>query len=236
MLKFSSTLVSMIGTALLAASGTAAASGALPPQEPAAVMAEVETFLLSQAATYPGATHITVESPRLTSQPACAHMQAFLPSGQRLRTRMTVGVRCMAPQTWTTYVQANLSIMGHYYVANRTIQVGDTLSLDDLSAREGDVLRLSGGTIFDPSQAVGYVASQRISAGNPIKSRSLRSPDSIQRGQSVRTEARGLGFVATGEGKALENGTPGAQIQVRSSSGQIVSGTVLNANTVQVMM
>ncbi|HWL29149.1 MAG TPA: flagellar basal body P-ring formation chaperone FlgA [Burkholderiaceae bacterium] len=236
MLKFPSTLVSIIGGTLLAMSGPVAASNALLAQDPAAVSAEVDAFLRGQAASYPGSTHIIVEPPRLTNQPACAHLQAFLPTGQRLRSRMTVGVRCMAPQTWTTYVQANLSILGYYYVANRSIQVGDILSLDDLSAREGDILRLSGGTVFDPSQAVGYVASQRIPAGGPIKARSLRSPDSIQRGQTVRTEARGLGFVATGEGKALENGAPGSQIQVRSSSGQIVSGTVLNANTVQVMM
>jgi flagella basal body P-ring formation protein FlgA len=236
MLKFSSTLVSISGGVLLAVTGTVAASSAQPPQNPAAVVAEVHEFLRGQATSYPGSTHITIEAPRLTNQAACAHLQAFLPSGQRLRSRMTVGVRCMAPQSWTTYVQANLSILGHYYVANRTIQVGDTLTLDDLTAREGDILRLSGGTVFDPSQAVGYVASQRISAGGPIKSRALRSPDSIQRGQTVRTEARGLGFVATGEGKALENGTPGAQIQIRSSSGQIVSGTVLNSHTVQVMM
>jgi flagella basal body P-ring formation protein FlgA len=236
MLQLPSTLVAILGGALLAAAASAGASNALPMQDPAAVASEVEAFLRGQATSYPGSTHIVVEPPRLTNQPACAHLQAFLPSGQRLRSRMTVGIRCMAPQAWTTYVQANLSILGHYYVANRNIQVGDTLSLDDLSAREGDILRLSGGTVFDPSQAVGYVASQRISAGGPIKSRSLRSPDSIQRGQTVRTEARGSGFVATGEGKALESGAPGAQIQVRSSSGQIVSGTVVNGSTVRVMM
>src|SRR3546814_3068201 len=86
------------------------------------------------------------------------------------------------------------------------------------------------------SDLVGYIASQRISAGTPIKSRALRDPDSIQRGQAVRTEARGTGFVATGEGQALQSGAPGTQIQVRSSSGQIVSGTVLNATTVLVIM
>src|SRR3546814_19460342 len=68
------------------------------------------------------------------------------------------------------------------------------------------------------SDLVGYIASQRISAGTPIKSRALRDPDSIQRGQAVRTEARGTGFVATGEGQALQSGAPGPQIQVRSKS------------------
>ena len=137
---------------------------------------------------------------------------------------------------WNTRVQANLNIQGYYYVANHTIQPGHTLSLNDLTGREGDLLSVARGVVFDPSQAVGYVAKYRISAGGVIKSSALRDPDSIARGQQVRTEARGVGFVATGEGKALEGGAPGAQIQVKSSSGQIVSGTVLNSNTVQVIM
>ncbi len=219
--------------------GAPASYAALPEQavqDAALVAAEVETFLRGQASSYPGAAEISVEAPRITRQLPCEQLQPFLPSGQRLRSRMTVGVRCMAPSSWTTYVQVNLSIQGHYYVANRNIAAGDTVSLDDLSAREGDILRLSNGIVFDPSQAVGYIAAQRIPAGGPVKSTALRDPNSIQRGQSVRTQARGPGFVATGEGQALQGGPPGAQIQVRSSSGQIVTGTVLDANTVQVAL
>src|SRR3546814_20639164 len=132
---------------------------------------------------------------------------------------MSVGVRCVAPEVWTSHVKATLSIQGYYYVANRNIEVGEVVSLDDMAAREGDILRLANNIIFDPSQAVGYIASQRIRAGGPIKSSALRDPDSIQRGHMVRTEARGAGFVATGEGPALQNGAPGAQIQGRARSG-----------------
>lgn len=213
-----------------------AAASTTDSQDPALVAAEVETFLRGQASNYPGSVQISIDTPRITRQAACEQLQAFLPSGQRLRSRMTVGVRCAAPEAWTSYVQANLGIQGFYYVANHTIQPGDTLSLDDLSTREGDLLRLSPGMVFDPSHVVGHIATQRLTAGSPIKSGALRNPQSIQRGQAVRTEARGQGFVASGEGKALQSGAPGTQIQVRSSSGQIVNGTVLNSNTVQVIM
>jgi flagella basal body P-ring formation protein FlgA len=205
-------------------------------QDPAQVTAEVEAFLMGHAAGYPGAATISVETPRLNQQAQCDHLEPFLSGGQRLRSRMTVGVRCMAPQAWTTYVQANLSIQGYYYAANRSINVGDTLSLDDLNAREGDILRLSNGVVFDPSHVVGHIAQQRISAGAAIKSSALRDPNSIVRGQAVRTEARGVGFVANGEGQALQSGPPGAQIQVRTSSGQIVTGTVVSGTTVRVTM
>jgi flagella basal body P-ring formation protein FlgA len=211
-------------------------AGGEPLQDAALVTAEVESFLRTQAETYPGSVEVAAEAPRITRQRACSALQPFLPSGQRLRSRMTVGVRCAAPDSWTLYVQANLGIQGYYYVANRSIQVGDLVSLDDLAAREGDLLRLSSGVVFDPSQVVGHIATQRVAAGSPLKSSALRSPDSVQRGQMVRTEARGAGFVASGEGQALQSGAPGVQIQVKSSSGQIVTGTVLNASTVLVLM
>jgi flagella basal body P-ring formation protein FlgA len=205
-------------------------------QDPAYVAAEVEMFLRGQADSFPGSVHVTVDTPRITRQAACSELQPFLPSGQRLRTRMTVGVRCVAPESWTSYVQANLSVMGFYYVANRTIQVGDILSLDDVTAREGDLLRLAGGVVFDPSHLVDHTATQRIAMGAPIKSGALRGAGSIQRGQTVRTEARGQGFVVTGEGQALQGGAPGTQIQIRASSGQVLSATVINASTVRVLM
>lgn len=149
---------------------------------------------------------------------------------------MSVAVRCLSPQPWTLHVQAELTIDGYYYVTNRTLQVGEVISLDDLVPREGDILRLPPNTVTDPSLAVGYITTQRINSGSTLRSSALRDPQSIQRGQTVRTIARGVGFVATGEGQALQSGSPGSQIQVRVSSGQIITGTVLDAQTVQVLM
>lgn len=204
-------------------------------QDPAAIVAEVEAFLLSQAQILPGTPEVVVTPPRINRQAACEHLDPFLTNPQ-LRSRMSVGVRCLAPQTWTLHVQASLAVQGYYYVTNRSINVGEALSFDDLVAREGDLLRLPNGAVVDPSFAVGYIAQQRITAGSTLRSSALRDPDSIVRGQAVRTEARGMGFVATGEGVALEDGAPGTTIQVRTTSGQVVTGTVVNNNTVRVLM
>jgi flagella basal body P-ring formation protein FlgA len=218
------------------AASTQPANSSSATQNPQVVAEVVESFVQSQAESYPGSARVTVDTPRITNQPECTDLQPFLTSGQRLRSRLTVGVRCQAPEPWTSYVQVNLSIDGFYYVANHTLNPGDVVSLDDLTAREGDILRLSRGVIFDPSQAIGFIVSQRIPTGNPVKASALRDPQSIQRGQHVRTIAKGVGFTATGEGQALESGNPGTLIQVRSSSGQIISGVVIDANTVQIPM
>ncbi|MBP6019225.1 MAG: flagellar basal body P-ring formation protein FlgA [Burkholderiaceae bacterium] len=224
-------------SALLAtpALATAAATPVLPTQEAEHVATVVREFLQSAASSYPGSVLITVDASRIARQPACSQLQPYLTSGQRLRSRLSVGVRCMAPTAWNGYVQANLSIQGFYYVANRAIQPGDVISLDDLSAREGDLLKLSPGIVTDPSQLIGHLATQRINTGTPIKASAMRDPDSIQRGQMIRTEVRGPGFIANGEGQAMQSGSPGTQIQIKSSSGQVITGTVLNATTVLVM-
>lgn len=217
------------------ATQTSGAAPNLELQDPDAIAAEVEAFLLGQAQQLPGSPQVTVTPPRISRQAACEQIETFL-SNPELRSRMSVGVRCLAPQPWSMYVQASVSVQGYYYVTNRAINVGETITLDDLNAREGDLLRLARGVIVDPSQAVGYIAQQRIGSGTALRSSALRDPDSIVRGQPVKTEARGVGFVATGEGVALESGAPGTVIQVRTGSGQVLSGTVVNSTTVRVLM
>ena len=205
-------------------------------QSAAIITNSVIEFLSQQASNYPGSAHITVDAPRLQRYSACRDLHVFLPGGQRLRSRMSVGVRCLAPTPWTTRVQATLAINGFFYVANRVLEPGDTLSLDDLIAREGDILSLARGVVVDPSQLINHVVTQRIPAGTPLKSGSLRNPMSVQRGDAVRTEARGIGFVATGEAQTLQDGSPGEQIRVRTPSGQIISAIVIDSHTVQVML
>lgn len=214
---------------------TAWAAPAPPLQDPAPIIAEVESFLHARAQAYPGTAEIAVEPPRLTNQASCDQLEAFLAGNTTLRPRMSVSVRCLAPQAWSLYVVANIRLIGHYYVANRTIPTGQVLSLDDLDMREGDLLR-DRQAITDPAHIVGYITTRRIPQGGEIRSNALRDGQSIQRGQAVRTIARGTGFVVTGEGQALEAGAPGTQIQIRSSSGQTITGTVIDAHTVQVMM
>ncbi|HEY9279127.1 MAG TPA: flagellar basal body P-ring formation chaperone FlgA [Eoetvoesiella sp.] len=220
--------------AALSGHAIAAASAGVP--DPSALIKDVEEFLKGQTSGYPGTARITVDAPDVAKLTVCKHTQVFLPSGSRLRSRMNIGIRCLAPEPWITYTQASLSIQGVYYVPAHTLKPGTTLSRDNLNEREANLLALPSSVVFDPDLLIGSITTQRITAGSPIKSSALRSPDSIQRGQAVRLEARGVGFVATSEGQALQNGAPGALIKIRTGTGQTVSGTVLNSSTVLVTM
>ena len=60
----------------------------------------------------------------------------------------------------------------------------------------------------------------------------LRNAQSV-RGSNVRINAVGKGFMVSSEGQALDNAAPGATVQVRMPSGQVVSGVVRNAGLVE---
>jgi flagella basal body P-ring formation protein FlgA len=152
----------------------------------------------------------------------------------RPRARMSVGVRCTAPRPWNVYVQATVSMPGQYYVAARPINAGETLQMADLAPRDGDLINLPPGAITDPQSVIGMTASYRIGMGQPIRATNLRSAGSVQRGQMVRITARGAGFVVSSEGQVMQNAAPGSTVEVKTASGQIVSGILQPQGNVEV--
>ncbi|WP_447919391.1 flagellar basal body P-ring formation chaperone FlgA [Achromobacter aegrifaciens] len=216
---------------LAAAQGQEAAT-----QAPEAIVLAAQTYLLDQLAGLPGQPSIAIDPPRAERLAPCDFMSPFMPSGMKLRSRMTVGVRCNAPKPWTAYVQATVSVPGYYYVASRMITAGQALTPDDLAPRDGDLVSLPPGAITDPQTVVGMTAAHRINAGQPVRGSSLRNAQSVVRGANVRINARGNGFVVSSEGQALDNAAPGATVQVRTPGGQVVSGVVRNAGLVEIQL
>ncbi|WP_345591712.1 flagellar basal body P-ring formation chaperone FlgA [Verticiella sediminum] len=198
------------------------------------IAAAVTDYLVAQAAHLPGVPQVRVEAGSAARHPACDAPEAFLPPGTRLRARMSVGVRCAAPNVWTAYVQAQLSVPGDAWVAARPIDAGQPITAEDLAPRAGDLLALPATAILHPEQAIGAVATRRIAAGRELRTDALRSADAVLRGQTVRLVVHGAGFTATGEGQTLAAAGPGMPVQVRTASGQLVNGIVRDAGTVEV--
>lgn len=222
--------------ALLLAPIAAAHGQEAAVQSPEAIVLAAQAYLQEQLAGLPGQPSIAIDPPRAERLAPCDVLSPFMPSSMRLRSRMTVGVRCNAPKPWTTYVQATVSVPGHYYVASRRIAAGQALSPDDLAPREGDLVALPPGAITDPQTVVGMTAAYRINAGQTVKGAALRNAQSVLRGTNVRINARGNGFTVSSEGQALDNAAPGAMVQVRTAGGQVVSGIVRNATLVEIQL
>jgi flagella basal body P-ring formation protein FlgA len=204
------------------------------PQDPAAVQQVAEDYLRQQLASLPGQPNIQIDEVHTDRLPACEALSASTAGQVRPRSRMSVSVRCSAPRPWNVYVQATVSLPGQYYVAARPINAGETIELTDLAPRDGDLINLPAGAITDPQTVVGMTASNRIGMGQTIRAATLRSAGSVQRGQTVRIMARGPGFVVSSEGQVMSNASPGAMVEVKTSSGQIVSGILKSRGTVEV--
>ncbi|ALM83198.1 flagellar basal body P-ring formation chaperone FlgA [Bordetella sp. N] len=210
------------------------AAPAFTPQDPTAVVNVAEDYLRQQLASISANPTLKFDEVRTDRLQACDDLSAFMSAGARPRPRMSVGVRCAAPKPWSVYVQATVSAPAQYYVAARTINAGEPITPDALAPRDGDLVNLPPGAVTDGQSIIGMSASYRIASGQAIKLASLRSPGTIQRGQTVRVNAHGRGFSVSTEGVAMESAAPGSNVQVRTASGQIVSGIVQRTGSVEV--
>lgn len=214
---------------------SATAQDVAPRQEQSVIRQTVEHFLHIQSAGLPGLVGISVGAidPRMNLA-ACAAPEAFLPSGSRAWGKTTVGVRCTAPTAWTIYIQANVSVTGDYISTATAMSQGQIISANDLAKTKGDLTTLPAGIVTDPGQAIGRTLGASLPAGTPLRMDVLRSQLVIQQGQVVRIVSNGPGFRVSGEGRAMTNGSEGQMVQVRTQSGQLISGVAKAGGVVEV--
>ncbi|WP_158907263.1 flagellar basal body P-ring formation chaperone FlgA [Burkholderia sp. L27(2015)] len=201
-----------------------------------AIRVAAEQFLRQQAAGLPGQVVITVKPAAPSGLAQCASLEPFLPPGARVWGRTTVGMRCVGDHPWTLYLQARVAVNGSYYVASRDIAPGQSISQADIEARQTDLTNMPRSLVTDLSQVVGTAAQSRITAGMPLRTDLLRTVNAVKFDQPVKLVAQGAGFSISSEGRALGNAAPGESVQVRTGSGQIVSGVVRDGGTVEVPM
>jgi flagella basal body P-ring formation protein FlgA len=211
-------------------------TGAAQRQKPEAIRAVVEQFLTTQSAGLPGEVSIKVGGidPRL-NLPACPAPQAFQQPGARPWGKTTVGVRCSAP-AWALYVQAQVSVVADYVAAAVPLAQGQPLEPGQLVLMKADIAAMPNGIITDMAQAIGRSPTVSLAAGTALRTDTLRSPQVIKQGQSVRLVSRGANFSVTSEAKAINNASDGQVVQVRTQSGTVVSGMARNGGMVEIVL
>jgi flagella basal body P-ring formation protein FlgA len=196
---------------------------------------QLEQYAAQQLAGQPGAVSIQIGEidPQLKLEP-CQRVEGFVPSGGRLWGKTTLGARCAAGSNWVIYVPVTVSVVAPVVVAARALPNGRVLTAEDLTLQSQDLTQLPSGVLTDPSTAIGQTLNAGLAPGYPIRQNMLRAPIVIRQGQSVRLQAQGGGFGVSGEGKALTNAAAGQTVQVRTSSGQTVSGIARPDGSVEV--
>ena len=164
----------------------------------------------------------------------CTAFEPFLPAGSRLWGKSTVGVRCLGPTTWILYVPVQVSLLNDYLVSAHSLTAGKVLEVADFTTRSGDLGLLASSTLTDPAQALGKTLKNGITAGQPLRADQLIAPWAVQQGQNVRLISKGSGFSISNDGKALNNAAEGQVVQVRTNSGQTVSGIARTGGSVDI--
>lgn len=201
----------------------------------ASLSAALDQYLRVQTQGLPGKASYTVGRLDQQAQAApCNAFEPFLPQGSRLWGRTTIGVRCLAPSAWTVYVPVQIKVAGNYLVTARQLRVGEIVSAADVFTQNGDLGTLPANVVTEPAQAIGMTVRNGVAAGQPLRSDLLTAPWVVQQGQSVKLLSSGAGFTVSNEGKALNNATDGQIAQVRTSSGQVVSGVARPGGIVEV--
>lgn len=197
--------------------------------------AAVERFLITQTRGLPGKVSIAIGEldPRLQVAP-CSAYESFLPPGTRLWGRATIGVRCLAPSPWTIYVPVQIRVVGDHVVTARPLNAGQTLAVEDLALRSGDLTVLPTGVLTSLEQAAGKVLRNTLGGGQPLRSDMLLAPFVVQQGQDVRLVTHGRGFSVSSEGKALNNASEGQVARARAPNGQTVSGIARSGGIIEV--
>ncbi|MDB5777096.1 MAG: flgA [Herbaspirillum sp.] len=195
----------------------------------------VENFLTRQSAGLPG--KISVELGKIDSRvnlAACPVPEAFLPKGNRAWGKITVGIRCTAPVTWTVYVPATVLVHGEYYVAAAALMPGHIITMADLAKTSGELTGLSGGVVTDPNQALGRAVTIPLRPGAALRQDGLRKQNVVHQGETVKVVSNGPGFQISTEAYAMSNGSEGQVVQAKTPAGQVVSGIARSGGIVEI--
>ncbi|WP_323846746.1 flagellar basal body P-ring formation chaperone FlgA [Microbulbifer magnicolonia] len=212
---------------LLAAPALSAIAAADPAAE------AVRKFLHQRSLGLGGEVQIEVH-PTAAQMPRCEQPRPFLPgSGQKLRGRLTVGVRC-GKEDRVRYLQARVSMIGNYWVSARPIAAGTPVDENMLRRARGDLGALPRGAVLEREQILGQVTIRPLGAGTVLQEHLLRPLPLVRLRQAVTLEARGRGFRIAREGVALENGALGERVRVRLPDRSLVSAVVSGTGRAQV--
>lgn len=196
---------------------------AAPQQDHAALKATVDTFIRQQTAGLPGKVAFNVDEidRRIALRP-CSKIDAFLPTGSQLIGRVSIGVRCSDPNGWSIFIPVQIKITRDLLISARPLSMGQIVHEEDLARQTTETTQNVGLT--DARQVIGKVLRYSIAAGYTLREDMLRTPYSVKQGQSVKLSIQGGGFSLSSSGVALNNASEGENVQIRTSSGRVVSG------------
>jgi flagellar basal body P-ring formation protein FlgA len=119
-------------------------------------------------------------------------------------------------------------------ILTRNVDRGDVLKASDVVTERRPKSEV-GGDAAARTQAVGMQMRKSLRAGQPLKAADFGKPDLVQRDDNVMLIYETAGIYLTVRGKAVDNGTEGATVNVLNlQSKRTVSGVVVGRGQVAI--
>lgn len=210
-----------------------ATASAAPQQDNASLKLIVDAFVRQQTAGLPGKITFNIDDidKRIALRP-CSKTEAFLPSGSKLIGRVAIGVRCNEANGWSIFIPAQIKITRDLLISSHPLTLGQVIHDEDLARQTTEITQNTGLT--DRTQVIGKVLRYSIAAGYILREDMLRAPYSVKQGQTVKLSIQGGGFSLSSSGVALNNAGEGENVQIRTTSGRVVSGIAGAEGIVQI--
>ena len=165
--------------------------------------------------------------PRLTLAACSEPLETFFPNQKSLTNRVSVGIRCTAPRSWTLFVPVQIRRYAVVASATRHLAKNQIVSKNDIQMVERELGQLSNRYIDKPELAIGYQVKRPVRAGHIIRSSALKPPILIHKGDKVPIVSQNQAFEIRVQGEALHDGAIGDRIRVKNtSSNRTVEGTI----------
>jgi flagella basal body P-ring formation protein FlgA len=221
------------------------AAGGPAPGTPLQPVASIQATAAAAAQDYiargPGSTGLKAEAaaldPRLRLRACGQRLAASVTGGQPGATRLTVEVRCAAPEAWRLYVPVQVSGSRSVVVTARALARDTILAPGDVRLAPRDVAASGYGAFASPDDVVGQRVRRDLAEGSVLVPGLLDRPPLVRRGQEVTLEARAAGLTVRMAGIARRDGRLGETIPVQNvSSGEVREAVVRSAKSVEVLI
>lgn len=167
----------------------------------------------------------------------CARVEPYLPPGMRLWGKTRLGLRCLEGSVrWNVFLPVTVKAFGPAWVVQGPVAPGTTLSAADAVQGEVDWAEDPSPVIADPAQWIGTTVTRNLAPGQALRQSMVRAPQAFGAGTQVRVVAQGPGFAVTSSAQAMAPGFIGQPVRIRMDNGRIMSGTVVDEQTVQIML
>lgn len=165
----------------------------------------------------------------------CDNVEYFLPSYTNNSARVTVGLQCNSPMSWTIYLPVTVKVFKPVVKVTNNLARNTVITEDDITIQETDIMR-HGTDYFDlPIDVIGMAVKRPIQAGKILTKNLITKPVIIKRGDIVDIVIQAKGLMVKTKAMATENGVQDEIIKVKNlKSKRVIEAIAIKPGIVKI--